>query len=178
MSASAIVPGTSAPALHATEPLQYLTFSAAQEMYAVNTLSVREIIEYSHVTGVPMMPVFLHGVINLRGSVVPVVDLKARFGKGETDIGSRTCIVILETATQGESQVLGVVVDSVSEVIEILDIDIKPAPAFGNLIRTDFIKGMTKVRGAFVTLLQIEQVLCVDEIADLMNARSARAQSH
>ncbi|MFN3358125.1 MAG: chemotaxis protein CheW [Pseudomonas sp.] len=178
MSASAIVPGTSAPALHATEPLQYLTFSAAQEMYAVNTLSVREIIEYSQVTSVPMMPVFLHGVINLRGSVVPVVDLKARFGKGETDLGSRTCIVILETATQGESQVLGVVVDSVSEVIEILDIDIKPAPAFGNLIRTDFIKGMTKVRGAFVTLLQIEQVLCVDEIADLMNARSARAQSH
>ncbi|WP_082143176.1 response regulator [Pseudomonas fildesensis] len=82
--------------------------------------------------------------------------------------GSRTCIVILEAAKEGESQVLGVVVDSVSEVIEILDIDIKPAPAFGNPIRTDFIRGMTKVRGDFVTLLQVEHVLCVDEMAGLM----------
>jgi purine-binding chemotaxis protein CheW len=170
MSALAVAPSTSVPAPQVGEPLQYLTFSVAQEMYAVNTLSVREIIEYSQVTSVPMMPVFLRGVINLRGSVVPVVDLKARFGKDVTDLGSRTCIVILEAAKEGESQVLGVVVDSVSEVIEIFDIDIKPAPAFGNPIRTDFIKGMTKVRGAFVTLLQIEQVLCVDEIAGLMSA--------
>ncbi len=168
MSASAVMPGPGESALQVDEPLQYLTFLAAQEMYAVNTLSVREIIEYSQVTAVPMMPAFLRGVINLRGSVVPVVDLKARFGRGETVLGSRTCIVILEVAKEGESQVLGVVVDSVSEVIEILDIDIKPAPAFGNLIRTDFIGGMTKVRGAFVTLLQIEQVLCVDELAGLM----------
>lgn len=169
MSASAVVPGT-VEALPVDEPLQYLTFLADQAMYAVNTLSVREIIEYSQVTTVPMMPVFLRGVINLRGSVVPVVDLKARFGKGVTQLGSRTCIVILEAAKEGESQVLGVVVDAVSEVIEILDSDIKPAPAFGNPIRTDFIRGMTKVRGDFVTLLQIEQVLCVDEMAGLMSA--------
>lgn len=169
MSASAVMPGT-VEALPVDEPLQYLTFLADQAMYAVNTLSVREIIEYSQVTTVPMMPVFLRGVINLRGSVVPVVDLKARFGKGVTPLGSRTCIVILEAAKEGESQVLGVVVDAVSEVIEILDSDIKPAPAFGNPIRTDFIRGMTKVRGDFVTLLQIEQVLCVDEMAGLMSA--------
>lgn len=169
MSASAVMPGT-VEALPVDEPLQYLTFLADQAMYAVNTLSVREIIEYSQVTTVPMMPVFLRGVINLRGSVVPVVDLKARFGKGVTQLGSRTCIVILEAAKEGESQVLGVVVDAVSEVIEILDSDIKPAPAFGNPIRTDFIRGMTKVRGDFVTLLQIEQVLCVDEMAGLMSA--------
>lgn len=168
MSASAVTSGTFEPALQVDEPLQYLTFLAAQEMYAVNTLSVREIIEYNQVTTVPMMPSFLRGVINLRGSVVPVVDLKARFGKGVTVLGNRTCIVILEAAKEGESQVLGVVVDSVSEVIEILDIDIKPAPAFGNHIRTDFIRGMTKVRGEFVTLLQIEHVLCVDEMAGLM----------
>lgn len=166
MSASAVTSGTCESALQVDEPLQYLTFLAAQEMYAVNTLSVREIIEYNQVTTVPMMPAFLRGVINLRGSVVPVVDLKARFGKGVTVLGNRTCIVILEAAKEGESQVLGVVVDSVSEVIEILDI--KPAPAFGNHIRTDFIRGMTKVRGEFVTLLQIEHVLCVDEMAGLM----------
>ena len=170
MSASDVMPGTSQSSLSVDEPLQYLTFLADQEMYAVNTLSVREIIEYSQVTTVPMMPAFLRGVINLRGSVVPVVDLKARFGKGVAQLGSRTCIVILEAAKEGESQVLGVVVDSVSEVIEILDSDIRPAPAFGNHIRTDFIRGMTKVRGEFVTLLQIEHVLCVDEMAGLMNA--------
>ena len=168
MGTSAVRQGAVEPAPPVDEPLQYLTFLAAQEMYAVNTLSVREIIEYNQVTTVPMMPAFLRGVINLRGSVVPVVDLKARFGKGTTVLGSRTCIVILEAAREGESQVLGVVVDSVSEVIEILDSDIKPAPAFGNPIRTDFIKGMTKVRGDFVTLLQIEHVLCVDEMAGLM----------
>ncbi|CAM3083268.1 MULTISPECIES: chemotaxis protein CheW [Pseudomonas] len=168
MSASASVSDGLERQTPVDEPLQYLTFLADQEMYAVNTLSVREIIEYNQVTTVPMMPTFLRGVINLRGSVVPVVDLKARFGKGVTVLGSRTCIVILEAAKQGESLVLGVVVDSVSEVIEILDIDIKPTPAFGNHIRADFIQGMTKVRGEFVTLLQIEHVLCVDEIAGLM----------
>jgi purine-binding chemotaxis protein CheW len=161
MSTSAVRQGAVEPAPPVDEPLQYLTFLAAQEMYAVNTLSVREIIEYNQVTTVPMMPAFLRGVINLRGSVVPVVDLKARFGKGTTVLGSRTCIVILEAAKEGESQV--------SEVIEILDIDIKPPPAFGNHIRTDFIRGMTKVRGEFVTLLQIEHVLCVDEMAGLMS---------
>lgn len=170
MSATAVMPNTLESAPQVDEPMQYLTFLADQQMYAVNTLNVREIIEYNQVTTVPMMPTFLRGVINLRGSVVPLVDLKARFGKGVTVLGSRTCIVILEAAKEGESQVLGVVVDSVSEVIEILDIDIKPAPAFGNPIRTDFIRGMTKVRGAFVTLLQIEQVLCVDEMAGLMRA--------
>lgn len=169
MGTSAVMQGAVEPVSPVDEPLQYLTFLAAEEMYAVNTLSVREIIEYNQVISVPMMPEFLRGVINLRGSVVPVVDLKARFGKGTTVLGSRTCIVILEAAKEGESQVLGVVVDSVSEVIEILEIDIKPAPAFGNHIRTDFIGGMTKVRGEFVTLLQIEHVLCVDEIAGLIS---------
>jgi purine-binding chemotaxis protein CheW len=168
MTASAIMASPFEPAPGTDEPLQYLTFLAADEMFAVNTLSVREIIEYNQVTTVPMMPAFLRGVINLRGSVVPVVDLRARFGKGVTALGNRTCIVILETASEGESLVLGVVVDSVSEVIEILDIDIKPAPAFGNRIRTDFIRGMTKVRSEFVTLLQIEHVLCLDEMTGLM----------
>lgn len=102
--------------------------------------------------------------------MVPVVDLKARFGKGVAQLGSRTCTSFWRRRKEGESQVLGVVVDSVSEVIEILDSDIRPAPAFGNHIRTDFIRGMTKVRGEFVTLLQIEHVLCVDEMAGLMNA--------
>lgn len=144
---------------------QFLTFISAREVYAIDTLCVREIIEYGQVTGVPMMPDFIRGVINLRGSVVPVIDLQARFCKGTTQQGSRTCIVILEVVQGGESQVLGIVVDSVSEVIEIELADIKPAPAIGNRIREDFIRGMVKVRGEFLTVLQIDQVLCVSEIA-------------
>lgn len=148
-----------------SEFLQFLTFVSAREVYAIDTLCVREIIEYGQVTSVPMMPDFIRGVINLRGSVVPVIDLQARFSKGTTQQGNRTCIVILELVQEDEPQVLGIVVDSVSEVIEIELTDIKAAPAIGNRIRDDFIRGMVKVRGAFLTVLQIDQVLCVSEIA-------------
>lgn len=147
------------------ELLQLLTFVSAREVYAIDTLCVREIIEYGQVTSVPMMPDFIRGVINLRGSVVPVIDLQARFYKGTTRQGNRTCIVILELTQEGEPHVLGIVVDSVSEVIEIELADIKAAPAIGNRIREDFIRGMVKVRGAFLTVLEIDQVLCVSEIA-------------
>lgn len=152
-----------------SEFLQFLTFISAREIYAIDTLCVREIIEYGQVTSVPMMPSFIRGVINLRGSVVPVIDLQARFCKGTTQQGSRTCIVILELVQGGEPQVLGIVVDSVSEVIEIELVDIKPAPAIGNRIREDFIRGMVKVRGEFLTVLQIDQVLCVSEIASQLH---------
>jgi len=149
--------------------LQFLTFMSAREVYAIDTLCVREIIEYGQVTTVPMMPDFIRGVINLRGSVVPVIDLQARFCKGATQQGIRTCIVILEMVQAGESQVLGIVVDSVSEVIEIELAEIKPAPAIGNRIREDFIRGMVKVRGEFLTVLQIEQVLSVSEISSQLH---------
>ena len=149
--------------------LQFLTFFSAREVYAIDTLCVREIIEYGQVTTVPMMPDFIRGVINLRGSVVPVIDLQARFCKGATQHGSRTCIVILEMVQAGESQVLGIVVDSVNEVIEIELAEIKPAPAIGNRIREDFIRGMVKVRGEFLTVLQIEQVLSVNEISSQLH---------
>ncbi|WP_248799858.1 chemotaxis protein CheW [Pseudomonas sp. MWU13-2105] len=149
----------------ASEPAQFLTFTSAGEAYAIDTLCVREIIEYGQVTQVPMMPDFIRGVINLRGSVVPVIDLQARFSRGTTQQGSRTCIVILEVFQEGDAQVLGIVVDSVSEVIEIDLGDIKPAPVIGNRIRGDFIRGMVRVRGEFLTLLQVDQVLCVSEIA-------------
>lgn len=148
---------------------QFLTFMSAREVYAIDTLCVREIIEYGQVTTVPMMPDFIRGVINLRGSVVPVIDLQARFCKGATQQGSRTCIVILEMVQGGELHVLGIVVDSVSEVIEIELAEIKSAPSIGNRIRADFIRGMVKVRGEFLTVLQIEQVLSVSEIASQLH---------
>ncbi|WP_236218087.1 chemotaxis protein CheW [Pseudomonas rhodesiae] len=149
--------------------LQFLTFVSAREVYAIDTLCVREIIEYGQVTSVPMMPDFMRGVINLRGSVVPVIDLQARFGKGATLQSNRTCVVILELIQEDESHVLGIVVDSVSEVIEIELADIKAAPAIGNRIREDFIRGMVKIRGAFLTVLQLDQVLCVSEIASQLH---------
>ncbi|UZE21518.1 chemotaxis protein CheW [Pseudomonas sp. B21-056] len=149
------------------ETRQYLTFTLAGETFAVGTLSVKEIIEYGQLTGVPMMPPSIRGVINLRGAVVPVIDLGARFGGRQTEVGRRTCIVILEVDHADEQQVIGVLVDAVNEVLEIAPADIEPPPAFGAHIRTDFIQGMGKVGGHFVILLDIGRVLSVDELAVL-----------
>lgn len=149
------------------ETHQYLTFTLAREMFAVGTLTIKEIIEYGHLTIVPMMPAFVRGVINLRGAVVPVIDLSARFGHLPTEITRRTCIVILEVDCDEERHVIGVVVDSVSEVLEIPAGDIEPPPAFGTKIRADFIQGMGKVESKFVILLDVAKVLSVDEIVAL-----------
>jgi purine-binding chemotaxis protein CheW len=149
------------------EAQQYLTFSLGSEMFAVGTLSVKEIIEYGQLTVVPMVPEFIRGVINLRGAVVPVIDLGTRFGRGEKKVTRRTCIVIIEVPNEEGTQDIGVVVDSVSEVLEIPAGDIEPAPAFGAKIRSDFITGMGKVNGRFVILLDVGRVLSMDEIATL-----------
>lgn len=151
----------------AAEIQQYLTFALGSEMFAVGTLSVKEIIEYGQLTEVPMMPDFIRGVINLRGAVVPVIDLSARFGRSATEITRRTCIVIIEVPSGDEKQDIGVVVDAVSEVLEIPAGEIEPAPAFGAKIRTDFIQGMGKVNGKFVILLDVGKVLSVEEISTL-----------
>ncbi|BCB28658.1 chemotaxis protein CheW [Sulfurimicrobium lacus] len=146
---------------------QYLTFNLGGEVFAMGILAIKEIIEYGNLTEVPMMPGFIRGVINLRGAVVPVVDLSVRFGRAGTNITRRTCIVIIEIEAEGESQDVGVIVDAVNEVLEILDQDIEPAPAFGAKIRTDFIKGMGKVASKFVIILNVNRVLSVDEMAAL-----------
>jgi len=160
----------------ATETLQYLTFSLSGEMYGLRILNVKEIIEYGNLTEIPMMPAFIRGVINLRGAVVPVIDLSARFGGPASQIGRRTCIVIIELADGETRQDVGIVVDAVSEVIEIPGSEIEPAPAFGAKIRTDFIDGMGKVAGKFVILLNIQQVLSVEEMATLANVGGAPAE--
>ena len=157
---------------------QYLIFSLNSELYAVGTLRVREIIEYGNMTSVPMMPSFIRGVINLRGAVVPVIDLNARFGRGKTAVSRRTCVVILEVAAEERTHVLGIVVDAVSAVKQINQIDVEPAPSFGNHIRTDFIDGMAKVNGQFVILLDLGKVLSVDEISALGQAASVPELAH
>jgi len=147
---------------------QYLTFSLGEEMFAIGILTIREIIEYGNLTEVPMVPPFIRGVINLRGAVVPVVDLTVRFGRPAVEATRRTCIVIIETAADPASshaQQMGIVVDAVSEVLEIPAADIEPPPEFGTRIRTDFISGMGKVNGKFVVLLEVDRILSLNEVA-------------
>lgn len=151
----------------AGEANQYLTFALSGEMYAVGILNVKEIIEYGNLTEIPMMPPFVRGVINLRGAVVPVIDLAARFGNSPSAIQRRTCIVIVEIAQEDGKQDIGIMVDAVSEVLEIPGSEIEPPPAFGAKIRADFIAGMGKVNAKFVIILDIQRVLSVDEMANL-----------
>ncbi|MBN8456111.1 chemotaxis protein CheW [Accumulibacter sp.] len=156
-------------------PQQYLTFLLGGEMFAVAILNVKEIIEYGNLTEIPMMPPFIRGVINLRGAVVPVIDLAARFGGAESQVGKRSCIVILEVSEADSRHDIGVMVDAVSEVIEIPGSEIEPPPSFGARIRADFIHGMGKVAGRFVIILNIFKVLSVDEIALLAQVASTEA---
>ena len=148
------------------EEKQYLTFMLGGEMFSIGILSIKEIIWYANLTEVPMMPACIRGVINLRGAVVPVMDLSNRFGKPSTPVVKSTCIVIIEvpTANDGEHQAMGVVVDSVQAVLEIPVSEIEPAPSFGAKIRPDFIEGIAKVNGKFVILLNVNQVLSLEEI--------------
>lgn len=153
---------------------QYLTFVLGGETYALGILNIKEIIDYGNLTEVPMMPAFVRGVINLRGSVVPVVDLSARFGKGSTQIAKRTGIVIVETGDQADDnqQDIGIIVDAVNEVVDIGEREIEPPPSFGTGIRPDFISGMAKRNGRFIILLNVNRVLSVDEMTDLSRAAS------
>ncbi|MFA5597555.1 MAG: chemotaxis protein CheW [Pusillimonas sp.] len=143
---------------------QYLTFNVGSEMFAVGILNVKEIIEYDNLTAIPMMPNFIRGVINLRGAVVPVIDLGARFSGTVSSVQRRTCIVIVEVTQNDEKHDLGVMVDAVVEVLEIPAADIEPAPSFGAQIRADFIAGMGKITGKFVIILDIQRVLSVEEM--------------
>ena len=149
----------------ADEQQQYLTFVLGEEMFAIGILSIREIIEYGFVTDVPMTPPFIRGVLNLRGAVVPVVDLALRFGRTTQENTKRTCIVIVEIEAANGSQQMGVVVDAVSEVLEIPSSEIEPPPEFGARIRTDFISGMGKVGGKFVIVLDLNRVMSLEEVA-------------
>ena len=153
------------PARPGSEPAQYLTFMLAQEQFAIGILGIKEIIEYHGVTEVPMMPPCVRGVINLRGAVVPVMDLLARFGRASSEATKRTCIVIVEVEAGGERQVIGLVVDAVNEVLDIAAADIEPPPSFGARIRSEFIQGVGKVRGKFVLLLDVDRALSLDELA-------------
>lgn len=151
-------------------PSQYLTFMLGEEVFAMDIRTVREIIQYGPMTTVPLMPGFVRGVINLRGAVVPVIDLQARFGRPAAHIGKKTCIVIFDAVRDGERVELGLLVDAVSEVIEIAAEQIEPPPNFGASVRRDFIRGMGKVASRFVIILEPDKAFDVSEMAQLCEA--------
>ena len=145
---------------------KYLTFALANEEYGLEILKVREIIGYMDITAVPQTPSYVKGVINLRGQVIPVVDLRAKFGMQTTDVTDQTCIIVVETTQGGRNFSTGIVVDRVQEVLDIAGEDIEEAPQFGSSINTDFILGMGKVGDNVKILLDIDRVLGT---SDMMN---------
>lgn len=149
---------------------KYLTFSLAGEEYGIGILNIKEIIGMMPVTGVPQMPDFVKGVINLRGKVIPIIDLRLRFGMPYIDYTDRTCIIVVEVSAHSVDVMFGVVVDSVSEVLNIKEEDIESTPSFGSSMNTDYILGMAKIDGRVKILLDINEVLGADDIASLANA--------
>lgn len=149
---------------------QYLTFRIGHEHYGLELSQTREIIEYSGITEVPLMPNFLRGVINLRGEVVPVIDLAVRLGRKPIEVQKRTCIIVVELNNNEQNHVLGLLADAVSEVIEMDDDNIEDAPSFGANIRAEFIQGIAKRDDEFVVLLDANNTLSIRELAHLVEA--------
>ncbi len=155
---------------------QYLTFLLAGEEYAIGILKVKEIIEYDTVTVVPQTPKWIRGVINLRGSVVPVVDLAVKFGMEERAVTRTTCIVILEGQLENQNTTMGIVADSVNQVVDLTADDIREVPEFGTRVQVNYLLGMAQMSKKFALLLDVDKVLSTEELLSL-NEVSANADS-
>ena len=149
---------------------KYLTFSLVGEEYGIGILKVKEIIGMMAITMVPQTPAFVKGVINLRGKVIPVVDLRLKFGLESMDYMERTCIIVVEIGRENGQVLIGIVVDSVSEVLNIKTGDIEETPNFGNQLNTDYILGLAKAGGSIKILLDIDKVLSDDSLASVAKA--------
>ena len=149
---------------------KYLTFSMADEEYGIGILKIKEIIGMMPITSVPQTPEFVKGVINLRGKVIPVMDLRLRFEMEAIDYTERTCIIVVEIELSGRIVHIGIVVDAVSEVLNIKGEAIEDTPTFGTKLNTDYILGMAKMEGGVKILLDIDRVLSSEEIATLEKA--------
>jgi purine-binding chemotaxis protein CheW len=158
-----------------TETRQYLTFRLSNETFAIDVAKVREVLDLTTITAIPRTPEFMSGVINLRGSVVPVVDLRLCFEMTKTESTRNTCIVVVEVQLDGEATVIGALADSVEEVIDLEPDQIQPAPRIGTQIRTDFIRGMGKRDAQFIMILDIDRVFSADELAAVRGQVEAAA---
>ncbi len=154
----------------ATSSVQYLTFKLEEEVYAVDVAKVREILDFPPITKVPRTPEFMRGVINLRGSVVPVVDMRLKFGMSRTEKSVNTCIVVVEVMLENERTVIGALADSVQEVIELEPSQIEPPPKIGSRLRVEFLKGMGKIGDRFLMILDIDKVFSSEEISLVQEA--------
>jgi purine-binding chemotaxis protein CheW len=147
---------------------KYLTFILHQESYGIDVLKVREIIRLTRITAVPQMPAYVRGIINLRGKIIPVMDLRLRFGFVDSPTTEQTCIIVVQVRLlEGKSTQMGLIVDGVEEVLNFAAADIEETPDFGSQIATDYILGMAKVRGAVKTLLDVDRVVAA-EAADIL----------
>jgi purine-binding chemotaxis protein CheW len=158
-----------------TEIRQYLTFKLDNEVFALDVATVREVLDFTTVTKIPRTPEFMRGVINLRGSVVPVVDLRLAFGMSATEKTVNTCIIVMEVRLEGEASIVGALADSVEEVIDLEPEQIESAPKLGTSIRTDFIRGMGKRDAHFLMILDIDRVFSADQLVELRSAAPAAA---
>ena len=145
--------------------LQYLTFILGEEVFAVDVTKAREVLDYTTITRVPQTPRFMLGVINLRSSVVPVIDLRLKFGMTATDRTVNTCIIVMDIVVDGEILTVGALTDSVREVLEIGSEMIEPPPRIGTRLKTEFLKGMAGIDDHFVMILDIDRVFSADELA-------------
>src|SRR5574340_956544 len=153
-----------------TETTQYLTFSLEEEVFALDISKVREVLDITDITKVPRTPEYMKGVINLRGNVVPVVDMRLKFGMPGIETTVNTCIIIVEVTLEGQTVVLGALADSVQEVLEFEPAQIEPAPRIGTRLRTEFLRGMGKRDNRFVMILDIDKVFSADELELVENA--------
>jgi len=155
---------------------QYLTFRLAKETFAVDVAKVREILDFVAITKVPQTPDFMRGVINLRGSVVPVVDMKLKFGMEPTEKTVNTCIIVLEVSIENETTIVGALADSVQEVVELDPAQIEPPPRIGMKLNIDFIRGMGKLNDDFVMILDTDKIFSFDEgtvLAEMTDSNAA-----
>lgn len=151
------------------EATQFLTFRLQDEVYAVDVANIREILDFTTVTKVPRTPSFMRGVINLRGNVVPVIDMKLKFGMSDTEKTVNTCIIVMEVSMDDETVVLGCLADAVQEVLDLDPEQIEPAPRIGMRLNTDFIKGMGKHNEQFIIILDITRIFSCDELQSLLD---------
>jgi len=149
---------------------KYLTFSLADEEYGIRILKVKEIIGIMAITSIPQTPGYLKGVINLRGKVIPVIDLRLKFGMEATAYTERTCIIVVEISDRNRKIQMGIIVDSVSEVLNVKQGEIADTPTFGAKMDTDYILGMAKMEGGVKILLDIDRVLSDRDLQDVANA--------
>jgi purine-binding chemotaxis protein CheW len=147
-----------------TETTQYLTFKLEDELFALDIGKVREVLDFTTITKVPQTPDYMRGVINLRGSVVPVVDLRLKFGMVMAEKTVNTCVIIVEVELEGEKVVMGAMADAVQEVLDLEPDQIEPPPRIGTKLNTDFIKGMGKHAEQFIIILDIDKVFTVGEL--------------